>query len=272
MNDFSKEINVLIFLLKEVGEKILEIYNSDFTHEIKEDDSPLTKADLLSEKIIVETLQKEFPNDGIITEETPNDEDVYFKKRVWIVDPLDGTMDFIQKTGEFSIMVGLIEDGIPIIGGVYAPAIDKMYVAEKGKGSYLIVGDAKPVKLCVSDVEDVSNFKMVRSRNHFREEDKKLSFGLGITKFELMGSVGVKFGAIAEGRAEICAYTTSKMGIWDDCASHVILKEAGGDVYDVNGDEPVYDLKSRKMKHGFIGTNGYNKGKVLEAVKNARRE
>lgn len=253
--EYSKELNVLIPLLKDIGKEIMQIYNTDFSHELKDDKSPLTEADLLSDKLLVEKLSKEFPEYGIISEEFENHPQVYSKEKIWILDPLDGTKDFVQKTGEFSIMVALLENRKPILGVVYAPALDKFYFAQKGLGAFLIEGDIEK-KLNVSDKCDVDKFTLIRSRNHFSETDENLCKNLEINNFIKSGSVGIKFGKIAEKIGDLCYYTTDKMGIWDDAAAHVILKEAGGDVFDMRGKEPEYDLEGRKMKYGFIGTNG----------------
>jgi len=265
MNNQSKELQILIPLVKKVGEEIMKIYNADFKYELKQDNSPLTKADILSNNLLIETLLKEFPDYGIISEESKNEEDVYSKEKIWVLDPLDGTKDFIQKTDEFSIMIALLENKKPILGIVYAPAINKLYYAEKNKGTYLIQEEIE-IQINVTRTESLDEFRLIRSRNHFLDKDKKISEDMKISSFIKMGSVGVKFGAIAEGNSEICYYTTDQMGIWDDAASHIILKEAGGEVFDLNGNEPEYDLKGRKMKFGFIGTNGTNKEKILKAI------
>lgn len=259
----SRELKVLIPLLKNIGDEVMKIYNSDFTHEIKSDESPLTKADLLSEKMLIEKLNEEFSDYGIISEETPNEKDVYEKERIWLIDPIDGTSDFIQRTDEFSIMIALLENRKPILGVVYLPAKDVFYFALKGEGAYFKEKDNEAERIHVSEICDINEFRLVRSRNHFSLRDERICENLKIKSFLKMGSVGVKFGAIAKGDAEICYYTTDKMGIWDDASSHIILKEAGGDVFDINGNEPEYDLEGRKMKYGFIGTNGKNKKEIL---------
>ncbi len=263
MEYLSKELNVVLEAVEEVGQQIMNIYNSDYQVELKADESPLTKADKLSHDLLISRLST-FPY-GIISEESENIpgsmSNVY-----WVIDPLDGTSDFIQKTDEFSIMVALLKDGRPVLGVVYAPALDKLWYALDGKGAYMIENNAER-RIYTSEIKDLKDYRFVISRNHFRQEDMDVANRLGITDFRKMGSVGVKFCRISQGLAELCVYKTSKMGLWDDCASHVILKEAGGHVFDVNGEEPSYNLCSRKMESGFIGTNGYNKKPIIEAVK-----
>lgn len=263
MSEYRTELQTIIPLLREVGKEVMKIYNEDYEVENKDDDSPLTKADRLSHEMLTKKLSSSFDH-GIVSEESENLNQE--KNKQWIIDPLDGTYDFIQKTGEFSIMVALIDDNKPVLGFVYAPAIDKLWYALAGEGAY-VVEEGEEKSISPSKTEKLQDYRLVISRNHFRQRDKDVADRLGITNFKRMGSVGVKFCGIAEGAAELCVYTTSKMGVWDDCASHVILKEAGGEVFDIEGNEPVYNLETRTMDKGFIGTNGYNKEKILNSIR-----
>jgi 3'(2'),5'-bisphosphate nucleotidase len=249
----------VIDIIRKAGERVLEIYNSDFETEYKDDKSPLTLADLESEIILVEGLKKF--NFGIVTEESKFSGN---KEKFWVIDPLDGTKDFIQKTDEFSIMVALVENNIPILGFVYAPALDKLYYAEKGKGSFLIEKGIEK-KLNVNSINETKKLKMVISRNHFRQEDKDIALKLGVTDFISKGSVGVKYGFIAEGKADLCIYTTNFLGIWDSAAPHIILKEANGLIFDIFGNEPKYFCDKLKMDNGFIGSVGF-KEEILESI------
>ncbi len=255
-------IDEIIGIVREAGKRTMEIYEKDFSVKEKEDKSPVTEADLASEKILIAGL-KSF-GFGICSEE---DGVSGSGDKMWVIDPLDGTMDFIQKTGEFSIMVGLLENGKPIMGIVYAPAIDLLYYAEAGKGSFIVEKDKEPRKINVSAIDDASRFRMVISRNHFRQNDKDVALRLGIETFKGLGSVGVKYGEIAKGDAEICIYQTQKLGLWDCCAPHVILKEAGGEVFGMSGKDPIYDFTTLKMADGFIGTNGTNKDDIIRSIK-----
>ncbi|MFW6013710.1 MAG: 3'(2'),5'-bisphosphate nucleotidase CysQ family protein [Candidatus Nanoarchaeia archaeon] len=262
MEKYSKELKILLDALREAGREVMRVYEGEHEVEIKSDDSPITKADRISHRI----LSSRFSvfNHGIVSEEG---EDIYSERDLqWVIDPLDGTSDFIQKTGEFSLMVALLENKKPVLGSVYAPALDCLWYASQAQGAYLISSGTEK-KISVSPHENLANYRFVISRNHFREQDKAVADSLGINSFKKMGSVGVKFCRIAQGDAELCVYTTDKLGVWDTCAPHIILKEAGGNVFDINGGEPVYDLFGKKMKNGFIGTNGKNKDSVLASIK-----
>lgn len=253
MNEYNDELELAINAAKVAGNEILKIYETDFDINYKDDESPVTSADLASEKAILEVLKN--TNYGIISEESDmieNSEGVY-----WVIDPMDGTKDFIHKTGEFSVMIALMKDSQPVLGVVFAPAMNKLWFAVKGQGSFLIEDNKEAKKLSVSDVSDPEKAVMVISRNHFSDKDKEYPDRLGIVNFKEMGSVGPKFGEIAEGKAELCAYTTYNLWFWDVAAPQIILTEANGKVFDNEGKDVEYDFSTMRVKNGFIGSNGH---------------
>jgi len=270
MKNLSKEIQFLIPLIKEVGGEIMKIYNSDFSHKLKKDFSPLTKADLLANDILITSLKKNFDYD-IISEESIH-KISSINSKIWIIDPIDGTRDFILKTGDFAIQVGLIENGRPILGVVYIPVLDKLYFAEKNKGAFLeFKGEIKQLKISNNN-KKIKDYILAISRHHFSEMDKKISEELNILNFKKMGSVGIKFGSIAENICDMCFYSTSSLGVWDGCAPEIILTEAGGLVFDILGNEILYNCSLRKIKNGIIGIVSKDKKdevlKIFKEVKN----
>lgn len=251
----QQQIDELITTLKYIGEEILQIYNTTFEHKLKKDKSPLTKADMLSHNKLTQYLQNKYPNYNIISEEDSSNT-IEKNTLSWIIDPLDGTKDFIQKTDEFSIMIALLnESNTPIFGCVYLPVSNIFYIAQHNQGAYMLTNNVKTI-LQTSTISQLSKSTLVRSRNHFSKQDETISNNLEISKFQPCGSVGVKFGLIAQGKAELCYYSTSYLGIWDCTAAHIILQESGGEVFTILGNEPTYDLTNKKMIDGFIGTNG----------------
>ncbi|NQU99541.1 MAG: 3'(2'),5'-bisphosphate nucleotidase CysQ, partial [Parcubacteria group bacterium] len=187
--------------------------------------------------------------------------------KFWIVDPLDGTADFIQKTGEFSIMVGLVENDTPILGVVYQPSKDKMYYAKLNKGAYL-KENGETRKLQVSQTEDLSKCRIVFSKNHLGPRDIELAKLMGIKNIVKSGSNGIKIGLIAENKADIFFNLTDKMGKWDSCAPEIILKEAGGELSDTLGDKIRYNDKSMKNKQGILASNNIVHNKIINYLKN----
>ncbi len=244
-----KETQLFLPFLEKLSKEILEIYNSDFSHEIKSDNSPLTQADLLVHKELTHFIKTNFPGDSIISEEDDKIPSSY-TSRVWVIDPIDGTKDFVKKTGEFSIMIGLIQDNKPLFGLVYIPVTSICFSAKVGEGSYM-TKNSKTTVLKVDNSD--SQITLVTSRNNFKEQDKKIVDQMDIARFKPMGSIGVKFSAIAYGDANLCFYSTPGLGIWDALPAHVILEEAGGYIFDRNGNTLVYDLQNRTMLEGVIG-------------------
>lgn len=239
-------VDDIIPLVLDAGKAVMEVYNSDFSVDTKDDDSPVTKADLRADRILREGLAHY--GYGFITEEHGV---IPPYEKMWIIDPVDGTLDFVNKTGEFSIQLGLIEQGIPTLGIVYAPALDKLYIAQKGQGTYLIhKGEKTRLHVLENPLET-----MVRSRNHFTDEDKAFADELGIEKYIIAGSVGIKLGLIAEGKGDIYVNNGPHLKLWDVCAPQVILEEAGGVVSMRNGETIIYDTEHIAVPPGFVGSN-----------------
>jgi 3'(2'), 5'-bisphosphate nucleotidase len=257
----SRYLSLFYDLLIQIGDDIVNIYNSKFGVKLKEDKTPLTEADLLSNSKLLSMIKRNFSNYGIISEETQEYE--LFHNKIWVIDPLDGTKDFVNKTGDFSIMVGLLEKnkfGVfrPVLGMIYVPLKKKFYYAEKNKGTFLINSDKNVFKLNVNLKNNFSEFILVRSRSHFTDLDNKLLSLLNIKNVIKMGSIGIKFAALAEGDADLCYYTSSYLGLWDVCASEILVLEAGGCVFDKFGNDIYYDFNTKKVKNGIVGISNCN--------------
>lgn len=256
----------VISVVKDAGEAVLEYYNcGGGKKNIKPDGSPVTKADLVSQKIILQGLKKfGYP---IISEEQEDDDRRLSYDKAWLVDPLDGTKDFLNRTGEFSVMVGLVENGEPILGVVYQPVKGILYYARKGFGAYKCVGNAVPVKLKVSSKSNTQQASMFISRNHTLPAELKLAKDLGITKIIPCGSAGIKVGLIASGEGEIYVVSSGNTSEWDTCAPDIIIHEAGGFMTDMKGEKLVYNKKSFKNKNGLVVTNWVLHEATISALK-----
>lgn len=263
MIEISKELREVLNLIQKAGKKVMEIYNTDYNIYEKKDKSPVTEADIIADKIILDGLaQFGLP---ILSEESKDDLSRLNAKKVWIVDSLDGTMDFLQKTGEFSIMIGLVENGRPIFGAVYLPAFDKLYYAQKGEGAYVKIAGQKEKRISVSKVADLAKAKMIVSRNHLSEYVVDFSKKTGV-KFKKCGSNGIKIGLIAEGKADMFINNTDKMGQWDACASDIILSEAGGKLTGMNNEAIIYNKEEIKIKHGLVASNGILHSNIISKL------
>lgn len=133
-----EEERVVLDLARRAGKAILEVYASPFKVRFKGPDDPVTDADLRAQDIIIEGLGREFPHDGIISEERPVSEEAGRKPRVWYVDPLDGTGEFVARSGEFSVIIGLVEGGLPKLGAIYRPTEDMLYVGILDQAAWIV--------------------------------------------------------------------------------------------------------------------------------------
>ena len=244
------------------GEKIREIYETDFEVKKKEDNSPITKADLESNKILRATLEK--TGIPILSEESDDDKTRLDSEKVWIVDPLDGTQDFVNKTGEFTILVGLVENHIPVMGLVYLPIKKILYLAERGIGAYCY-DLQKWEQISVREIRDLKSCLALVSRHHLSGKEKEILDHLEITNTSTIGST-LKVMEISSGRADVYLTTTNKMSQWDTCASNCIISEAGGRMTDISGNELFYNTEAVKHENGLLVTNGFVHEKAVSKI------
>ena len=260
-------IEYVIDTVIEAGERVREIYESDFEVSKKDDNSPITKADLESNKIIRAALEK--TGIPILSEEDVDDKSRLNSDKIWIVDPLDGTTDFVNRTGEFTIMVGLVENHIPVMGLIYWPTKQKLYYAERGMGAFCSHSDT--VEECVWEVISVRETQNLEdclalvSRHHLSDREKKILDHLKITHTASIGS-SLKVTEISSGMADVYLTTTNKMKQWDTCASFCIISEAGGKITDVAGNELVYNTDIVNHENGLLVTNGFVHNEVVSKI------
>ena len=255
------ELGKIIDGVVRAGEKVLEVYETDFSTEKKDDDSPITQADIESNKILKEVLGE--TGITILSEEDTDDKKRLSEEKVWIIDPLDGTTDFVNKTGEFTIMVGLVEKQKSILGLIYWPIKKKMYLAESGKGAFC--HDEEWEKIEVTMMSELQNCHALVSRHHLSEKEKKVLDEMEISVVTEMGS-SLKVTEIASGKAEVFVTTTNKMKQWDTCASNCIISEAGGKMTDLSGKEFSYNTDIVFHENGILVTNGLIHEDALYAI------
>lgn len=239
MNDTAESALVdllpqVVSLAREAGISVMAIYETgNVDVQIKVDASPLTQADLASHRIIVEGLSRLAPGWPILSEESTR---ISFEQRsawqrYWLVDPLDGTKEFINRTGEFTVNIALIENGFPILGVVYAPVVERMYFALSGSGAFRETdGKASQVRVCVYSGGTV---RIVASRSHRGERLDAFLARIGEHEAVSMGS-SLKLCLVAEGCADLYPRLGSTME-WDTAAAQCIVEAAGGAVEDING-------------------------------------
>ncbi|WP_415226821.1 3'(2'),5'-bisphosphate nucleotidase CysQ [Psychromonas sp.] len=243
-------------IARSAGKKILEIYQRDFEVVLKADSSPLTEADLAAHQIIAAGLAELTPDIPVLSEE---DADIEWSLRktwtqFWLVDPLDGTKEFINKNGEFTVNIALIEEGKPVLAVVYAPVLDKLYFTDR-EHAYLTTADKANIRLQVSPPTEI--LKVVGSRSHPSADLAEYLTKLGPYEMVAVGS-SLKFCLIAEGLADIYPRLGPTME-WDTGAGHCVAEKAGAIVCKLDGQalrynqqesllNPYFEVKSFEVK------------------------
>lgn len=236
--DSRSLLNNLLTIADTASQKVMAIYQTDFEVNTKEDNSPITAADLASHHVIVDGLKALTPDIPILSEESANApwEERKSWTRFWLVDPIDGTKDFTNRTGEFTVNIALIENGEPMIGVVTAPALNEAYWGIKGQGAWKREADGSARQLQV--VEPPEAKRAVASKNHMNEETRDFIDRLGNHELVQAGS-SLKFCRIAEGKADIYPRLGPTCE-WDTGAAHAVLAAAGGKVNKLDGTPLVY--------------------------------
>tara|TARA_B100000678_G_scaffold207921_1_gene175493 strand:+ start:28 stop:855 length:828 start_codon:yes stop_codon:yes gene_type:complete len=257
------ETNLAINSVINAGKTVMKIYNQPFETKIKSDNSPITEADIASNKIIQKIISAS--DHPILSEETKDNKKRLEKETVWIIDPLDGTSDFINKTGEFTIMIGLVRKQVPVLGIIYCPPQNTLYVAQQNQGSYQLAGE-KWSKMSVSTISDLTKSRTVYSRHH-SEESERLFFKYIKTKKLTKRGSSLKAIDVASGTSELYFTSTNKIKQWDTCASYCLVKEAGGNMTDVYGNDLNYNIDDVNHQNGIIVSNGLVHEKVINSYK-----
>jgi len=261
--DKLPELDIAIEAATTAGNAIIEIYHQNYETSTKHDDSPITEADLKSNEVMKSILSR--TSHQILSEEDKDDKKRLSEDTIWIVDPLDGTSDFIDKTGEFTVMIALVKNKIPVIGVIGWPTSNTIFAAQKGEGAFRYSKDEWK-KISVTEISDLSNCRAVGSRHHLSDKEKMFIEKLGIKNFTSIGS-SLKVGKISSGEAEAYVTTTNKMKEWDSAASHCIVSEAGGKMTDMLGNEIKYNNEIVNHQNGILVTNGLIHNKILEEFK-----
>ena len=246
----------VIEVAKEAGAAILSVYNDEasFETELKDDKSPLTRADKLANEVIVEGLEKLPEIYPIISEE--NKQIAYDERKnfetFWLVDPLDGTKEFIKRNGEFTVNIALVKNGSPIMGVVYVPVSQDLYWAVKGEGAYYgSFDDAQRLLANEYKLTD-SGLRVVCSRSHINQATQDFIDKLDAPEAVSKGS-SLKFLLIASGKAEVYPRMGPTME-WDTGAAQIILEESGGSILQLETNEPLEYNKENLLNPYFIAT------------------
>jgi 3'(2'), 5'-bisphosphate nucleotidase len=260
LEEVYKKKEDIFKIIKKAGNEILKVYSgNDFQVKMKSDQTPLTIADKKSNDVIVKSLKELFPEVPILSEESEKTPYNLRKKwkYLWMVDPLDGTKEFIKKNGEFSINLALIKNGKPVFGILYLPVLELFYYAGKRYGAYKIEKNGKaiglkPEKDNKNDVDRI--IKVIFSKSHYNQETReyvdRIKKQYCYTEMISVGSA-MKLAYLAEGKADIYPRLAPTME-WDIAAGQIIVEETGGKVIDFLGKKPLIYNKDNLRNPWFL--------------------
>lgn len=267
--ELGNELVAAIDLARAAGAVVLKYRGGELGVELKAGDEPVTLADKAASELIVAGLAARF-SDPIVSEELEMAEGILqstIAGRLWLVDPIDGTKDFIRGADGFSVMIGLLRAGRPVLGVVHQPAVDpphgRTFIATPDGGAYIIsAAGVEPLR--VSDVAAASEARLVASASHRSPDIDRVKTALGIDNEQNIGSVGVKLCLIALGVRDLYVNPVAKTKVWDTCAPEAILVGAGGRLSDLNG--AAIDYTELRQRRGLVASNGRVHTEVVEKL------
>lgn len=259
MDGYAREIDVASALAREAGTLVVALRDrgpAALGVEHKAGDEPVTIADHAASELIVRGLAAAFPDDCIVSEESADDLRRLTTARVWYVDPIDGTKDFIRGGEGFAVMIGLCVDARPVVGVVYQPTSQRLFAASPARGAWMELPDGAQRPLAVSTVDDVSAIRLVASRSHRSPVIDEVKSALGIADELNIGSVGLKLALIALGERDLYVNPFPRCKAWDTCAPEALLAAAGGVLTDTLGGAVRYDEVDLSRPRGLVASNG----------------
>jgi 3'(2'), 5'-bisphosphate nucleotidase len=245
------DIDAVIEIARRAGRAILKVYENEFEIEHKQDKSPLTEADLASHKIIVDSLAALTPGIPVLSEESaaiPYSERRAWR-RYWLIDPLDGTKEFIKRNGEFTVNIALIEDGVPVMGVVYVPVSGVLYQGTVGIGAVRIDDDGMKMSIRVTDRRR-NPMLIAGSRTHAGDSLQRFLDRVGDHEIVRMGS-SLKLCLVAEGSADVYP-RLGPTSEWDTAAAQAVVEAAGGQVTDTDLQPLRYNQKESLLNPYFL--------------------
>jgi 3'(2'), 5'-bisphosphate nucleotidase len=266
---YEHEVGVAVELAREAGAAILEHYEGplDVEQKISADDlEPVTQADRDANQLIVDRLEREFPGDGILAEESIDTAHRLNKSRVWMVDPLDGTNGFIDGNGDFAVQIGLAEDGVCVVGVVYQPLSGVLYRAVIGGGTWIERPNIAPEKTKVSSNDNLAEMRLAASRSHRSPRMNKVVSQLGFREEIQRGSVGIKIGLLVEQLCDVYIHLSPRTKQWDTCAPQLILTEAGGILTDLFGQPLNYNVPDVQNRNGLVASNAIVHHQIIDTL------
>ena len=268
--DLSREMEVALELAVSAGRIVLDKRGSASVTQ-KAGGEPVTEADLAANHLIADGLHARFPEDAVLSEELVSDASRLGKSRVWIVDPIDGTREYIDGTEDFAVQIGLAIDGVAVLGVVNQAAANRLFWAATGDGAWLGdpragTGGRKGTRLAVTSISEPREMRLTVSRWHRTKKHTAIHDVLKPKEIVPAGSIGVKMGLVAMGRVDCYLHPSSKTAEWDTCGPDVIVREAGGAVTDFFGQPLLYNKPDPHHPEGVAVSNGPAHARLLSML------
>lgn len=246
-----------IAIVREAGQAVMQFYQASFTVRDKSPDNPVTDADLASDTLLKQRLGELRPQTGWLSEETADNPARLQQNWLWVVDPIDGTKEFVMGIPEFAISVALVEAGQPVLGIVFNPATDELFVAEKGQGVW-----CNGARVTVSGRNQLPGSLIDASRSEIKRGEfdpfKELM------ELRITGSIAYKLARVASGQAD-ATWSRGPKHEWDICAGALLVQEAGGVAVDLDGNPFLFNKPWPKV-NGIIANNGHLHGAIVAAL------
>jgi myo-inositol-1(or 4)-monophosphatase len=244
----QKELTTTLEAARAAGKILCGYFKADYEIKDKGFHNPVTTADYASNEYLEKHLRETFPEYGWLSEETVDNDERLKRERVWVVDPLDGTKEFIEGVPQFTVSIALVENGDPVLGVLHNPVTGETFSAVRGQGATL-----NNESIQASGVERLEEAEILNSRSETKRGLWE-PYQPYLRRLVPMGSVAYKLGLTAAGKADVFA-TLRPKNEWDVCAGHIILREAGAEFRVLDGEERTYNRKRVIIKPGLVGGN-----------------
>ena len=266
MSDYQRELETAAKIAREGAALVRGFHGKKLVIEAKAGNEPVTEADRAANALIVDRLAAAFPKDTILSEEIPDTGARLGRSRIWMVDPIDGTSDFILGDTGFVVMIGLCVDGRPTVGAVAHPLSEKVFAGVVGAGAWVEDAAGQRTPLHTSTIERAPGIRLVASKTHRTQRVDRIKKALQIEDEINVGSVGLKIGLVSEAARDLYVYTGGRTKIWDTCGPEAVLVAAGGKMTDVDGTPLVYDREDLYNRRGIVASNGPLHPFVIETL------
>jgi len=265
----TEELDTMLLIAREAAVIVAKVYATEFTVDYKGPADPVTAADRQANELICARLAEAFGPVPVVAEESDESAFAHWvgARRAFFVDPLDGTLEFVARNGDFVVMIGLVEDGVPIAGVVVAPATGIAWAGGPDLGAFEIDASGERRPLRVTTTSDIGSARAVISRSHPSERLTQVLHRMGVTAVTPRGSAGLKGAEVAAGRADFYVQPGRAGKRWDSCAPEAIVVGAGGRCTDATGQPIDYRGPELWNNTGFLATNGVLHERILQALR-----